>query len=70
VEAFLTPSSDKIEGIRVPSPEEGGEVSRIADLTGGGLRGVEVHLKASEAAEAGEAAEKVKVALVMQLIHF
>lgn len=31
---------------------------------------MEVHLKASEAAEAGEAAEKVKVALVMQLIHF
>jgi hypothetical protein len=31
---------------------------------------VEVHLKASEAAEAGEAAEKVKAAFVMQLIHF
>jgi hypothetical protein len=43
------------------------------DLTVGGLRGVEVLLKGSEAAEAREAAEKVKMEILergMEILLF
>jgi hypothetical protein len=60
MEGFPTPSSGRIEGVRLPSPEAGEDFLKTALPSEGDFREVEVLLRGSVAAEAREAAENGK----------